>query len=199
MKMKLFASMIAVTAVVGCSKKSDDNKAAPSPSAKEGTPSATTPSADPAPAKPPVEIDTSKLKVTANGWEGEFNKNLKDWVYEKYTPGKDGMNERNSLTISSLPDDVPTTVDEYATKLQTKDFQDFGFKYSVIKDKTKLADGWLITGTVVSTSGGADEPPEPGFVIVRDIGGGKIRCKSMTMKSEKIRADAIELCKSIKL
>ena len=114
-----------------------------------------------------------------------------------YTPGADGMNERNSLTINILPEDAPTDVEGYATKLQEKDFQDFGFKYTAIKDKTKLADGWLITGTAQGT--GADDKPEPGFVVVRDIGGAKVRCKSMTMKSEKIRTDAIELCKSLKL
>jgi hypothetical protein len=192
--------VIALAAALGgCSKKSEESKSsAPAPSAKEGAPPADPAAAAPTPtAKAPVEIDNSKLVVTAKGWEGEYNKNLKDWVYEKYTPGKDGMNERNSLTISTLPDDAPATVDEYATKLQEKDFQDFGFKYTAIAAKTKLADGWLITGTSQGTS--ADDKPEPGFVVMREVGGARIRCKSMTMTSEKIRSEAIELCKSIKL
>ena len=57
--------------------------------------------------------------------------------------------------------------------------------------------GFLVTGTVLDTSD-ATAKPEPGFVMVRDAGGGKIRSHSGAMTSEALRAEAIELCKTAK-
>ncbi len=148
------------------------------------------------PAKPAA--DMSKLTLAdKKGWEGEYNAALTSWTFEKYTPAKDGTNEPNRFYLDVLPDDAPKTVEEYATKLQEKDWQDFGYKYSEIKAKTALPNGFLITGLVQDMSD-ATAKPEAGFVLVFDVGGTKLRCKSGTMTSEKLRDEALAVCKTAK-
>jgi len=196
---KRIAPVIVALGFAGCGKKAEDK---PAPAASAGTPEAARPeAARPEAAKPEApspagdELDVAKLQVTASGWEGTYNKILRTWTYEKYTPGKDDTNEPNRVTFGVLPSDAPSALDDYATKLGEKDFQDFGYRYSAIAEKTKLADGWLITGTV---QGEASDPAEPGFVMLRELGGTKLRCKSETVTSDKIRSEGIALCKSVK-
>lgn len=206
----MMKSAIALSLVLfaACGKK-DENKSGsdtkgkePSSAVKDGDkkdpPKAEPPKAEPP--KPAKEADMSKMTVTApKGWEGEYNKALQDWTYEKYTPGKDGTNEPNRLYVSTMPDDVPVELDAYAAKLPEQNFQDIGFHYSKIDKKEKVGDGWLITGVVEADKPDKDDKPEMGLVMMRDIDGARIRCRSGTLKSEDTRKEAIELCKSIKL
>ena len=145
-----------------------------------------------------VKVDVKNLKPTlAEGWEGQFNEALKDWTYEKYTPtGEDGMNEPNRFYLDKFPSDRPKDVDAYAKKLQTdKNFQDFGSLFTVVAAKEKLPEGWLITGTQKDMSDSADKG-SPAFVLYReDLG---LYCRGSVFKSEQLRAEAIEACKTVK-
>ena len=153
----------------------------------------------PAPAK---ELSLEKMTFTAaKGWEGQWNKALNDFPIEKYTPKPGGdINEASHIYISNLPDDVPLGVDDYAAKLSSDDkFQDMGYKYTKIAEKTKTADGWLIKGTVAATKPMDEEDkPLPGFVMMREIDGGRIRCRG-SARSDALITEAVDLCKSIKL
>jgi hypothetical protein len=189
---------------VACGKKSSDSKASDKPTANApatpGKPGA-------APATPPAAAggakvkpygDMSKLTIDKKDWDPQFNDALKDWTLEKYTQNGD-ENAANRFVIMQLDEDAPTTMDEYATKLQVKDFQDFGYKYSAIASKAPLPNGgWLIKGTVVTDPPMADAKPEPGFVALVDIGGAKVLCKSETMTSDKIVDEAVAICSSLK-
>jgi hypothetical protein len=207
--MKKMVAMSLFVFVVGCGKKDDkpaDNKDKGAPSVKDGDKSADKggdkkdPPKDPPKAEPAKVADLAGLNPKkVNGWEGEFNTTTKDWTFEKYTPGKDDINEANRFYVDNLPEDAPPGMDDYATKLGTDNFQDIGYKYTKIAEKTKTADGWLLVGTVSPLKVTDDDKPEPGFVMLREMDGARIRCKAGAFKSEKTRTEAIELCKSFKL
>ena len=101
------------------------------------------------------------------------------------------------MYVDALGEDKPADADGYASKLTEANFEDFGFKWSEISAKTPVADGFVITGIVVATDDPAAKP-EPAFLMVRTIGASKIKCKSGTLTSDALRAEAIELCKSAK-
>ncbi|MCC6996570.1 MAG: hypothetical protein IT370_18300 [Deltaproteobacteria bacterium] len=190
------ALVATATAATGCKKKkAKESSTGPAASAVPGEtqPVAASPGL---PVVVPPAMD--KLVASAAGWEGEYNANLQSWTFEKYTPGKDDMNEPNRMYVDALGDDKPADVDGYASKLTEANFEDFGFKWSEISAKTPVADGFVITGIVVATDDPAAKP-EPAFLMVRSIGGAsKIKCKSGTLTSDALRAEAIELCKSAK-
>lgn len=168
------------------------------------------PEAAPAPAKAPeakVQVPAAKVVVTpvdmkslkptlAEKWEGEFNQAMEDWTFEKYTPGPDGTNQPNRFYLSKFPDDRPRDVEAYAKALQTdKNFQDMGSLYTAVAAKEKLPAGWLITGTQ-KDMGDAEDKGSPAFVLYReDLG---LYCRGSVFKTEALRAEAIEACKSLK-
>jgi len=189
------ALVATATAATGCKKKKAKESTGPAASAVPGEtqPVAASPGL---PAVVPPAMD--KLVASAAGWEGEYNANLQSWTFEKYTPGKDDMNEPNRMYVDALGEDKPADADGYASKLTEANFEDFGFKWSEISAKTPVEGGFVITGIVVATDDPAAKP-EPAFLMVRTIGGAsKIKCKSGTLTSEALRAEAIELCKSAK-
>jgi hypothetical protein len=181
------ALSFAVLALAACGKHSDPaSSAAPPPEAKPVAAPVAAAAAAPA-------ADMKTLKATAAGWSGEYNAILKSWTFEKYTPAGDGTNTPNRIYIDVLPDDVPTTADAYAAKLQQKDWQDIGFAYATITDKKPIDGGFLVAGTVQDTSS-PTEKPTLGFVMMRTAGTTKILCKSGVLVSDGLRAEAEALC-----
>lgn len=200
--MRITLPIVTALALAACSKSDKDTGAAPVAKPAESKPGASAPAAEPVkPAKPTPKAaagDMAKLQVDKNGWDGDFNVNLKSWTYEKYTPAGDGSNTPNRFYIDVLPDDAPVAADDYAAKLGEKDWQDFGFEYSEIQSKDAIPDGFLIKGAVKETTD-PNAKPEPGFVMVRDLGGTKVRCKSGGLVSDKLRDEAVAVCRSAKL
>jgi hypothetical protein len=144
------------------------------------------------------ELDMSALKVKAPAeWEGEYNKALKSWTYEKYVEVKgDDVRKPNRVYIDVLPDDAPTKMKDYAEKLKTKNFQDFNYVYTEITEQTEVDGGFLIKGLVKDHTD-KDAKAEPGFVFVKKIKGTLVRVKSGTLVNEAMRKEAIELAKSV--
>ena len=192
----LALGLVLGVAVSGCKDKS---KAGSAPATATGTTTAAggTETAKPVAAAAAPAADMKGLKATAAGWEGEYNAALTSWTFEKYTPGPDDINVPNRIYIDVADADAPADMDAFATKMGEKDFMDMGSKYSAIAEKSAVPGGFLVTGTVQDTMD-ATAKPEPGFAMVRDAGGTKIRCHSGTMTSEALRAEAIELCKTAK-
>ncbi len=144
----------------------------------------------------PVKVDLAKLKpAVAEGWTGDFNAALQSWTFEKYTPGADDTNVPNRFYLDTFPSDRPKDVEGYAKKLQKdQTFQDYGSLFTAVAEKTKLAAGWLITGTQKYLDD-AEDKGQPAFVLYReDLG---VYCRGSVFVSEAVRAEAIEACKSL--
>lgn len=142
------------------------------------------------------KTDVKALKPTiAEGWEGTFNEVMEDWTFEKYTAGADG-NEPNRFYISRIDTSRPSDVEKYAKKLQTdKTFQDYGSLFISIASKEKLPNGWLITG-VEKDMNDAEDKGMPAFVLYRtDLG---LYCRGSVFRSDALRSEAIEACKTMK-
>jgi hypothetical protein len=142
--------------------------------------------AAPAPAK-----GLEALKADAPpGWENpSFGGGT--WTFEKHVD--EGWNR---VYVDALPSDSPTSGDAYAKKLQEKDWQDFGSRWSEIMGVDPLEGGFVIMGWRQSTTDPKAQP-ELGVVVVRDIGGTRIRCRSGALvTSEELYKEAVRLCVS---
>ncbi len=152
--------------------------------------------AKPADAKPKVEkIDMKALKLSAEGWEGEYNEALESWTFEKYTPAGDGTNSPNRFYVDFMADDAPADLEAYAEKLQKeKDFQDMGYLYTAIDKKEAIDGGWVIVGTA-KDMGDDEDKGEPSFVLYRAEK--NIYCRGGTFVDAKLRDEALEACKTL--
>lgn len=149
-----------------------------------------------APAGDPPDMSALKVKAPKE-WEGEYNKILKSWTYEKYIEVKDDDTRKpNRVYIDILPEDCPTKMKDYAEKLKTKDFQDMSFVYTEVTEQKEEGGGFLITG-LSKDYNDKDHKPEPAFVFVKKLKDTYIRVKSGTLVNEAMRKEAIELAKSI--
>jgi len=169
--------------VFACSKKEEgapaEEKAAPAEAA-------------PAPAAK-VVMDQLKLKA-AEGWEGEFNKAMASWTYEKYVPAGDGTNDLGGrFYVDEWDSDMPKTAAAYADKLKTeKSFQDMGYIWPEAEAKD-IPGGWLVLGKCLDTS---DKEAKPELAFVANIGG--CSCRGSGFKTDELRQEAIAACQSIK-
>jgi hypothetical protein len=157
----------------------------------------------PSPPAPPIgpptaaAADMSKLQATLPaGWKADYNKFLQAWDFTRCTPGPNGLNESNRLTVMEEADPLP--LDVFAEKLKEKDFLNIDQLWTEFTEKGKLPDGWYIEG-VVTNYRDKNEKPHLGLVVVRDVAGVKLRCKSTDLRIEDLRKEALELCRSLKL
>jgi hypothetical protein len=142
------------------------------------------------------KVKLNKLKLGGSGFEGEYNEALDSWKHEKWEPQKDGTND-NVVRIyvdGWNTDDWPTDVEQFATKLGTADFLDFGSKWPKIDAKTPFAGGWVITGEV---NDGTDQ--ETAFAVRLEKPAVLCRgyVKNTAKDKAKTLAESIEACKGI--
>jgi hypothetical protein len=138
-------------------------------------------------------VDLGKLRVQLEpGWKAEYQKFFNSWTIEKYTPGKDGFNESNRLTVRRLLGGEPTEVDAFAAKLKEKDFLDIGYQWTDVTAKGKLADGFFVKGWTRDHTV-KDAKPVLGLVMVRDVAGGKLCGTSSSLRNEAVRTEALEM------
>lgn len=144
------------------------------------------------------KVKLNKLKLGGTGFEGEYNEALDSWKFEKWEPQADGTND-NVVRIyvdGWNSDDWPTDVEQFATKLGTPDFLDFGSKWPKIDAKTPFAGGWAITGEV---NDGTDQ--ETALAVRVDKPG--VLCRGYIKKTAKDKAktlaESIDACKGITL
>jgi hypothetical protein len=147
-------------------------------------------------------LDMKALKVKApekiKGWEGEYNENLKSWTYEKYIEVEgDDIRKPNRFYVDVMPDDVPTKAKEYAEKLKTKNFQDFGYVYTEVSEATDDKEGGFLIQGLMKDHTDKDAKAEPGFVYVKKIGDTLVRVKSGTLVNDAMRKEAIELARTL--
>jgi hypothetical protein len=137
----------------------------------------------------------SKLQATLPpGWKADYSKFLQAWDFTKFTPGPNGLNESNRLTVMEEAD--PLAVDAFAEKLKEKDFLSIDQVWTEVTEKGKLPDGWFIKG-VVTNYRDKNDKPRLGLVVMREVGGVKLRCKSTDLRSEDLRKEALDLCRSL--
>lgn len=185
----------------GGDKPADDKKATDKKAedgAKKADGDVATPEPTPEPTPPPVavaKIDMKALKVTAEGWEGEYNEALESWTFEKYTPNAEGDNDPNRFYVDFMDEDRTRDLEENVKKLQEdQNFQDFGYLYTAIEAKETLTNGWLITGTMKDMNDPEDKG-EPSFVLYRSDK--NIYCRSGAFVDAKWRTEAIDACKAL--
>ena len=138
-------------------------------------------------------MDQLKLKA-ADGWEGEFNKAMASWTYEKYVPAGDGTNDLGGrFYVDEWDSDMPGTAAAYADKLKTKKgFQDMGYIWTKAETKD-IPGGWLVQGKCIDKS---DKEAKPELAFVANIGG--CSCRGSGFKNDKLRNEAIAACQSLK-
>ena len=149
----------------------------------------------PAPRKPTLE----NLKVTLpEGWSARYNKFLPRWYFEKATSTAKSPHETNQCSVGEGLDD-PTSLAAYADKLKQRDAIDLDTIFTQITAREPLADGFLLKGTVKKDF--KDRKPKLclGLVMMRDLDGVKLFCKSTCLYSEALRDEAIALFQSAKL
>jgi hypothetical protein len=153
---------------------------------------AATPAAAPVPAAK-VVMDQLKLRAT-DGWEGEFNKAMASWTYEKYVPAGDGTNDLGGrFYVDEWNSDMPSAAAAYADKLKTKQgFQDMGYIWTKAETKD-IPGGWLILGKCLDKSA---KEVKPELAFVANISG--CSCRGSGFKNDKLRDEAIAACQSIK-
>ncbi len=83
---KMLIALLPILSLIAC-----ENKNAATPKEATAAPASTTAPAPKVVVKK-VAMDQLKLKA-AKGWEGEFNKAMSSWTYEKYIPAGDGTND----------------------------------------------------------------------------------------------------------
>ena len=142
---------------------------------------------------PKVAFDQIKL-AAAEGWEGELNKIMPSWTYEKYVPAGDGTNDLGGrFYIYEWDSDFPADGKAYAEKLmKEKGFQDMGYIWNKA-EASDIAGGWLVKGECIDKSD-AEAKPEQAFVT--KIGG--LTCRGSGFKTDELYNEAIAACQSIK-
>jgi hypothetical protein len=138
-------------------------------------------------------MDQLKLKA-AEGWEGEFNKAMASWTYEKYVPAGDGTNDLGGrFYVDEWDSDMPNTAAAYAENLKTKEgFQDMGYIWTEAETKD-IPGGWVVLGKCIDKS---DKEAKPELAFVANIGG--CSCRGSGFKTDELRQEAIAACQSIK-
>ncbi|HUU03736.1 MAG TPA: hypothetical protein VM425_20040 [Myxococcota bacterium] len=180
--------LLPILSLVGCNKEESgqpDEKAA-APAATPAAATATAPAAK-------LVMDQLKLKA-AKGWEGEFNKAMTSWTYEKYVPAGDGTNNLGGrFYVDKWDSDMPSSAQAYAEKLKTKQgFQDMGYIWTKAEPKD-IQGGWLVMGECIDKT---DKEAKSERAFVANIGG--CSCRGSGFKNDVLRDEAIAACQSIK-
>lgn len=161
----------------------------------------------PEPLKPPVPVKPAPrqgglaaLKVELpDGWAGDFNKFKNRWTFKKVTASSSGAAQENTLEIGELSEEAKSA-DAYAERVRARDFleidSDFtGYAFVEVAEKQTLPDGFVILGSARNWNR-RGEKPQLGLVVVREVGGVKLRCVSPNLRDEALRREALEVCRS---
>jgi hypothetical protein len=177
----ILMALLPILALTGCKKEE-----AGQPEEKAAAPEAAAPTAK-------VVMDQLKLKA-AEGWEGEFNKAMASWTYEKYVPAGDGTNDLGGrFYVDAWDSDMPGDAAAYADKLKTtQGFQDMGYIWTKAETKD-IPGGWLVLGECLDKS---DAEAKPELAFVANIGG--CSCRGSGFKTDELRQEAVAACQSIK-
>ncbi len=184
---KMLIALLPILSLIAC-----ENKNAATPKEATAAPASTTAPAPKVVVKK-VAMDQLKLKA-AKGWEGEFNKAMSSWTYEKYIPAGDGTNDLGGrFYIDAWDTDMPAKAADYAKKLKTKKgFQDMGYIWTKAETKD-IPGGWMISGVSIDKS---DKEAKPEEAFVMNIGG--CSCRGSTFKNKAMYDEAVAACQSIK-
>jgi hypothetical protein len=119
----------------------------------------------------PVMTDLSKLEFhLPEGWKATYDTNLNlNWDIDKFTKKTDGSVVRNRVEVTPLAPNKPTDMDAFEKKIKDMDFIMLGYRWTEVKAKEKLSDGFFFKGTAINEYG--DKKPSPTFVMVRTING----------------------------
>jgi hypothetical protein len=144
------------------------------------------------PATPPKGGVAELQLMVPGGWQANYNKFSQAWTVTKPPPTP--RSDAEVMRIEECPADARTPAD-YAAHLKGKDFLFVDWPAWVEVGKVEaLPDGFVIKG-VVKKYGNPKTPPVLGLVVVREIGGLKVRCFSATLRGEKSRDEALEMLK----
>jgi hypothetical protein len=138
-----------------------------------------------------AEVDMSRLILpTPYGWKATYDQAKKSWTYESPRP----PDQTIRVTIDEMPRDIPATLDAFAAKVAEKGFLEPGQRYTEVKTREELPDGFCITG-VVEDDMDKSGKPSPGLAMVRTINGATIRCHSTRVTHDYLVKEAIDFLK----
>jgi hypothetical protein len=178
---------------VGCKDESTAEESAPAP--EDEAPVEGEESKDAAGKPGEAAFDMSALQFAlAPPWTSNYKDFLQSWVWSKAVDPT--LPPLGRFYVGKMPPGVPLTVDHYASKLMHEPgFQDSAYLYTEVERKEILDDGWIIVGKEKSTLEPKAEPTM-GFVVYRDLGGRKIRCRGGQFPDPKDLELVLAACKA---
>jgi hypothetical protein len=141
----------------------------------------------------PAPRKLADLRLTAPaGWQVDYNKFLPAWRVTK--PAPTTRSEAEVVRVEECPEDAQAP-EVYATGLKKKDFLMVDVPaWEEVGEKGELPDGFYFKGVVKKFSN-AKTPPTLGLLVVRNVGGVKLRFYSANLRGEASREEALEMCK----
>lgn len=142
---------------------------------------------------PPVNLPKlSTLQFDVGlGWNREYLSNENKWVIDKRE-----LKNITRIYVERSPTQIePATRDAYIKFLQKPD--EGGFIWPNVIDSGDLADGFYIVARIrQATDVTNTRDLDTGFVVVRTIGGDRLRFKCHRVLDDATRAEAMEICKA---
>jgi hypothetical protein len=140
-------------------------------------------------------FDMSALQFAlAPPWKSNYKNFLQSFVWSK--TADETKLPLGRFYVGKMPPGVPLTVDHYASKLMHEPgFQDSGYLYTEVDRKEIIDDGWIIVGKEKNALKPTIEPTV-GFVVYRDLGGRKIRCRGGQFADPKDLELVLAACKA---
>jgi len=141
---------------------------------------------------PPVNLPKlSTLQFDVGlGWNREYLANENRWVIDK----RELKNVTRIYVERSPTQTEPGTRDAYIKYLQKPD--EGGFIWPNVIDSGDLADGFYIVARNRLATDVTNTNLDLGFVVIRTIGGDRIRFKCHRVLDEPSRGEAMEICKA---
>lgn len=128
--------------------------------------------------------------VLPAGWTREFSSNTNEWFLDKP--------EAKNLTrvrVTRSPKQIePATAAEYAKFLLKPDEENF--VWPQVTETGMLPDGFFIIAKCRLAADVTNMNLDTGFIVVRTIGGDRIKFKCHRVIDDAVRQEALEMCKA---
>jgi hypothetical protein len=132
------------------------------------------------------------LKIpTPAGWRAQYIEYANEWVIDEEDP-----KFPTRVTVKRAPvESEGSDMNAYLKHIR-KRADDENFIWPEIVQSGNLPDGFFIVGHARYVSDVTNKNPELGFIVIRNLGGDRIRFKCVKAKDDATRQEALEMCKN---